>query len=79
MPRTRQSHKRRLRSGHFYSLVNAAARDILLAALTRHDGNRTYAAAELGLQRTYLIRLLRQHKILNVIPGRPGGRRTPTE
>jgi DNA-binding NtrC family response regulator len=36
-----------------------AKREILREALARHDGNQTRAAEELGLQRTYLNRLLK--------------------
>ena len=40
-----------------------AKRRILREALTRNDGNQTRAAAELGLQRTYLNRLLKDLEI----------------
>lgn len=39
--------------------LNQAKREILREALGRHDGNQTRAAEELGLQRTYLNRLLK--------------------
>jgi len=39
--------------------LNEAKREILREALARHDGNQTRAAEELGLQRTYLNRLLK--------------------
>jgi DNA-binding NtrC family response regulator len=39
--------------------VLAFKRGVLEARLTAHDGNRTHTARSLGLQRTYLLRLLR--------------------
>jgi DNA-binding NtrC family response regulator len=45
---------------------------VLEARLTAHDGNRTHTARSLGLQRTYLLRLLRE---LGVdVPRRPRAR-----
>jgi DNA-binding NtrC family response regulator len=46
-------------SGAFHEAVLAFKRDFLRAALARTNGNRTRAAAALGLQRTYLSRLLK--------------------
>jgi DNA-binding NtrC family response regulator len=34
-------------------------RQLIAAALQKHGGNRTHAARALGLQRTYLLRLIR--------------------
>jgi DNA-binding NtrC family response regulator len=45
--------------GTFHELVVQYKRELLLAALARHGGNRTHAARALGLQRTYLLRLIR--------------------
>jgi DNA-binding NtrC family response regulator len=45
--------------GAFHDAVLAFKRDFLRAALARTNGNRTRAAAALGLQRTYLSRLLK--------------------
>jgi two-component system, NtrC family, response regulator AtoC len=45
--------------GAFHEAVLAFKRDFLRAALARTNGNRTRAAVALGLQRTYLSRLLR--------------------
>ncbi len=47
----------------FHASVDAHRRALLVDALARHDGNRTRAAEELGLQRTYLARLLKQYGI----------------
>jgi len=45
--------------GAFHEAVLAFKRDFLRAALARTNGNRTRAASALGLQRTYLSRLLK--------------------
>ncbi len=34
-------------------------RQLIAAALLKHGGNRTHTARALGLQRTYLLRLIR--------------------
>jgi DNA-binding NtrC family response regulator len=38
-------------------------RRLLEARLIAHDGNRTHTARSLGLQRTYLLRLLRELQV----------------
>jgi transcriptional regulator with GAF, ATPase, and Fis domain len=38
-------------------------RKLLTEVLREHGGNRTHAARALGLQRTYLLRLIRQLEI----------------
>lgn len=38
-------------------------RSLIRAALEAHGGNRTHAARTLGLQRTYLLRLIRDFGI----------------
>ena len=40
--------------------LDDAKRAILRDTLARHDGNRSRAARELGLQRTYMQRLIRE-------------------
>jgi DNA-binding NtrC family response regulator len=47
------------KTGLYYDLLTAAKIGILREALRRHRGNRTHTARALGLQRTYLIRLLK--------------------
>ena len=47
--------------------VECFKRQLLTRALDAHDGNRTHAAKALGLQRTYLLRLIREF-CLNVPP-----------
>lgn len=44
--------------------VHAARRAILVQALEAAGGNRTVAAEALGLTRTYLQRLLREHGVV---------------
>ena len=48
------------KTGLFYQLVKAAKVRILREALRRHGGNRTHTARTLGLQRSYLLRLIRK-------------------
>ncbi|MBI3825637.1 MAG: hypothetical protein HY294_06565 [Candidatus Rokubacteria bacterium] len=47
--------------------VESFKRELLTRALLAHGGNRTHAARALGLQRTYLLRLIREFS-LNVPP-----------
>lgn len=46
-----------------HGLVRMFERMIIVAALSHHGGNVTHAASDLGLQRTYLHRLMRKHDI----------------
>jgi DNA-binding NtrC family response regulator len=50
-------------SRHYHDLMEAYSRRIIEDALRRNGGNRTRASEELGLQRTYLTKLLRQKEI----------------
>jgi len=52
---------------HYHESMNAYSRKIIEEALRRNGWNQTKAAEELGLQRTYLTKLLRQKDIV----GRP--------
>jgi len=47
----------------YHKSMDAYSQKLIEAALSRHGWNQTKAAAELGLQRTYLTKLLRQRKI----------------
>ena len=38
-------------------------KQLIREALDRYGGNQTKAAAELGLQRTYLARMIRQYGV----------------
>src|SRR5437868_4266367 len=48
---------------HYHDLMAAYSRKIIEEALHRNGGNRTRASEDLGLQRTYLTKLLRQKEI----------------
>jgi DNA-binding NtrC family response regulator len=52
---------------HYHESVDAYSRKVIEEALRRNGWNQTKAAEELGLQRTYLTKLLRQKDI----SGRP--------
>lgn len=56
----------------FHAAVRRYKRDLIVEALTASKGNRTHAARALGLQRTYLHRLMGQLKVL--APSLPAGR-----
>lgn len=47
----------------YWTLLQDARREIITAALISNDGNRTQAARTLGIQRTYLTRMISTLKI----------------
>jgi DNA-binding NtrC family response regulator len=47
----------------FQRAVEAFKRELLRVSLEAHGGNRTHAARALGLQRTYLLRLVREYGV----------------
>ena len=47
----------------FHGAVSEFKRRLIEASLTQAGGNRTRAAKALGLQRTYLLRLMREFQI----------------
>lgn len=47
------------RRGSFHRSVREYKRNLILTAIVAANGNRTHAAKLLGLQRTYLLRLIR--------------------
>jgi len=60
----------------FHGAVSEFKRRLIEATLTQSGGNRTRAARALGLQRTYLLRLMREFEVR--IPPPPGPwRRAP--
>src|SRR5437870_13912074 len=60
----------------FHGAVSEFKRRLIEATLTQAGGNRTRAARALGLQRTYLLRLMREFEVR--IPPPPGPwRRAP--
>jgi len=52
--------------------LSLAPRRLIEAALRRNGWNQTKTAAELGLQRTYLTKLLRQKQISSKPPASSG-------
>jgi DNA-binding NtrC family response regulator len=54
---------------HYHERMDAYSRKILEETLRRHGWNQTKAADELGLQRTYLTKLLRQKDVSGKPPG----------
>src|ERR1700716_3236080 len=54
----------------FHGAVSDFKRRLIEATLTQLGGNRTRAARALGLQRTYLLRLMREFQVH--IPPPPG-------
>ena len=54
----------------FHGAVSEFKRRLIEATLTQVGGNRTRAARALGLQRTYLLRLMREFQVR--IPPPPG-------
>lgn len=67
---TATSHQAQLppsSSKGYHELMETYSRWVLEEALKRNDWNQTRAAEELGLQRTYFTKLIRQKQI----PGRP--------
>ena len=60
----------------YHGAVSEFKRRLIEATLTQSGGNRTRAARALGLQRTYLLRLMREFEVR--IPAPPGPwRRAP--
>jgi len=54
----------------YHEEVDRFKRELLTRTLRAHGGNRTCAARALGLQRTYLLRLIREFGICVPIPER---------
>jgi len=55
----------------YHAAVARFKRQLLELTLEMHDGNRTRTAKALGLERTYLLRLIKVYKV-RVPPGRIG-------
>jgi hypothetical protein len=58
----------------YHSAVSDFKRRLIEATLHRALGNRTHAARALGLQRTYLLRLIRELRVAAPPPQSRGGR-----
>src|SRR5262245_13025150 len=59
----------------FHGAVSEFKRRLIEATLTQMGGNRTRTARALGLQRTYLLRLIREFGISVPAPPGPAARR----
>jgi len=57
-----------VRLGSFHEAVQAFKKELVRSALRTHSGNRLKAAAELGISRCYLHRLLNQFNLANEEP-----------
>ena len=55
----------------FHGAVSEFKRRLIEATLSQSGGNRTRAARALGLQRTYLLRLIREFEIRIPPPATP--------
>jgi len=60
-----------------HEAISAFKRRLILHALSRHDGNRSRAAAALGIERTSLLRLIRELDIDDRRRGQRGRSETP--
>jgi DNA-binding NtrC family response regulator len=54
----------------YHKGVDNFKKELLQSTLVAHSGNRTHAARSLGLQRTYLLRLMRDLEVRVPIPQR---------
>ncbi len=63
----------------FHGAVSEFKRRLIEATLTQSGGNRTRAARALGLQRTYLLRLMREFQVNIPPPPGPHGRANGTQ
>jgi DNA-binding NtrC family response regulator len=54
---------------HYHERIDAYSRKILEETLRKHGWNQTKAAEELGLQRTYLTKLLQKRDVASKPPG----------
>jgi DNA-binding NtrC family response regulator len=64
-----------LDGGTFHESVRRYKRELVAATIAGCHGNRTHAARALGLQRTYLLRLIRDLEV--DVPASPRGWRPP--
>ena len=55
-----------------HEAVSAFKRRLVEDALARHGGNRSRAAVALGIERTSLLRIIRELGIEGLPPGQPG-------
>ena len=55
----------------YHEAVSRFRREFLAQALVAHGGNRTRTAQAIGLQRTYLLRLIREFGLKQPSNGKP--------
>jgi len=55
-----------------HEAISAFKRKLVLDALARFSGNRSRAAAALKIERTSLLRLIRELELAELVPGQPG-------
>jgi DNA-binding NtrC family response regulator len=67
-----QANPMDLRPASLHEAVNTFKRQFILDALSSFDGNRSRAAAALGIERTSLLRLIRDLRIDEAPRGRRG-------
>ena len=60
-----------------HEAVSAFKRRLVEDALARHGGNRSRAAVALGIERTSLLRIIRELGIEGLPPGQPGRPSSP--
>jgi len=70
-PRNRVNSKL-MRMRGFHETIRNFKRLLLEVTLAEHGGNRSRTAVALGLERTYLLRLIKQFTV-RCAPGRIGG------
>ena len=61
-----------------HEAVSAFKRRLVEDALARHGGNRSRAAVALGIERTSLLRIIRELGIEGLPPGQPGRPSSPS-
>ncbi len=62
----------------YRSAVTAFKRQLIETTLREHGGNRTHAARALGVQRTYLLRLIHDLRVATPASARGHGERPAT-
>jgi DNA-binding NtrC family response regulator len=55
-----------------HEAISEFKRKLVLEALARFAGNRSWAAAALQIERTSLLRLIRELEIAKLVPGHRG-------
>jgi DNA-binding NtrC family response regulator len=70
---------RRDEARSFHAQLEEYKRGLILSTLRRTGGNRTHAARLLGLQRTYLAKLVRELGLATAVPGGATPRSEPAD